>query len=194
MPFEENIIIMKEKSKAAANQEKYANQFSPDSKYPNLKLFYPGKLQSQGDYKLEFYNTPLTHPDIVRAIYQFSLGGHGQFIANLLVDIYKNGLKSIHNSNHQIVINNLTIDMDEFKHLVYWIVLQEDINFPRPTYKGVNMPFWRYIEGIVAAEHPDLINIDQVIRRTNNHGAPPPLPFTHSNLNLYLRESLEQIR
>lgn len=82
----------------------------------------------------------------------------------------------------------------EFKYFIYWIILQEDINFPPPRKMGIRMPLIRYIEGAIAAVHPKLLSLAQVFNRTNVRNRRPDPAFRHPNLERYLADNINQIR
>lgn len=193
LPFNRNIQHMQGLSKNAHNQTKYSNSFSPSpSQLPDLKLLYPGKL-NKGDYRLELDGHALSHTDIVKAVHDCAIAGNGEQITNILADVYVNGLNANTNYDFSITVANTELSIIEFKELVYWLVLQEDINYPRPRYMGVKMPIIRYIEGAIAAEHPTLLPLQDVYTRTNNHGGPPPRAFNHPSLHQYFIDSLAQV-
>ncbi|PHC09926.1 hypothetical protein COE99_09460 [Bacillus toyonensis] len=197
MPFTQGIIQIQALTTNATNRGQYANRYYPAIEtLPNLDivLLYPGRINNHGDYRLEFNGNALSHPDIVEAVHDCTSQGHGNIITNFLVDLYINGLNANSNFNININVKNHQLNLDEFKQLVYWIVLQEDINFPRPRYMGVRMPLIRYIEGAISALHPNLLSLDDVIRRTNNHGRPPQPAFIHEDVTDYLIQNIQQIR
>ena len=194
MPFRQNINFIQNLCTNAQNQQMYGNSFHPlPSQLPSLVLLYPGRIPNKGDYRLEFNSAALSHTDIVEAVYNCALAGNGQTITNFLVDLFNNGLNADSNQNVTITIQGFNLTLDEFKYLTYWLILQEDINYPRPRYMGVRMPIIRYIEGAVAAIHNELLPLDEVKDRTNNHGGPPPRAFNHPNLTGYLAHNLNQI-
>lgn len=63
---------------------------------------------------------------------------------------------------------------DQLAHLIMWIVLQEDINYPMPRLQGRRMPFYRYLEAIYCAQNPDdrLYTLAKVIERALSHTQP----------------------
>jgi hypothetical protein len=63
------------------------------------------------------------------------------------------------------------------KELIYWITLQEEINYPQPEYAGRKLPYQRYYEAILAKLGK--CRFEDVIRRTNNHGTGKPKLFTN---------------
>lgn len=197
VPFSQNIVHMQNLCSNAQNQVTYSNSFFPAQKLlPELVLLYPGRIPNKGDYRLEFHGAALSHTDVVRAVHEFTLSEdrNGQIITNFLVDLYQNGLDANSNTNSSITVTNQSLTLEQFKHLVYWLVLQEDINYPRPKHMGIRMPIIRYIEGAVAALHPNLLTLQQVLNRTNNHGGPPPQAFNNPELHQYLIHNLNQIR
>ena len=83
-------------------------------------------------------------------------------MVSFLEDIYINGLNATHTINSTLLS----------KELIYWITLQEDINYPPPN-SGRKMPFRRYFEAsLVAARYVNNTLMD-VKQRTNIRGKPP---------------------
>ncbi|MEL5987551.1 hypothetical protein D6T70_11335 [Kurthia gibsonii] len=193
--FAQNNLIVKE------NTAKYAKSFTPPplSQNPALKILYPGKL-SKGDYKLTFNNHALSHVDIVNEIYTFIISETDKkyeraiYISKLLADIFNYGLNAQVSTINKISIKGTLLNMSEFKEIIYWITLQEDINYPRPRYMGIKMPFIRYIESAISAIHPDIISIDEVITRTNNHGTKPTQAINNEYISYDFLLSLMRIR
>jgi hypothetical protein len=194
LTFSGDIQRMQVLCRAANNTTQHSNRLYPaEDLLPDLVLLYPGRLRNSGDYRLEYKGAALTHIDIVNAVHNCTINGHGEAITNFLVDIYQNGLNAGANYNISIQVNDSQLSLEEFKHLVYWIILQEDINYPRPNNMGIRMPIIRYIEGAIAAEHPDILNLATVWYRTNNHGRRPEPPFIHPEVNIYLTDNLRRI-
>lgn len=194
MPFNNGINQIQTLTTNTSNKTKYANTFHPAPNIlPNLVLLYPGRINNHGDYRMEFNGRALSHPDIVKAVHNCTLSGNGKIITNFLVDLFNNGLNANSDFNITIEVNGLMLTLEEFKYLAYWIVLQEDINYPRPQKMGVRMPIIRYIEGAIAALHPHLISLSEVIIRTNNHGRPPKPAFAHQDVTPYLTKNILSI-
>lgn len=80
-------------------------------------------------------------------------------------DVYTNGLNA-----------TSTAFPKTYKEKIYWITLQEEINYPQPGYQGRKLPFQRYYEGLLAKVITEL-DIIQVVNRTNNHAGPVPELF-----------------
>lgn len=127
---------------------------------------YPGKKR-QGDYRFEKDGKAPTHVIIVNEIYQAVTDVNYQDVITYLEDVYNNGLNA----------TNTTFDRS-FTEKIFWITLQEEINYPQPNYAGRRLPFQRYFEAVLAKI--SMIDLGEVRRRTNNHGysIPSLIPFS----------------
>ncbi|MFW6008466.1 MAG: hypothetical protein ACOCP8_04280 [archaeon] len=67
---------------------------------------------------------------------------------------------------------NWNYSIDELSHLIMWIVLQEDINYPMDkNFSGRRMSFYRYLEAIYTSKSNNK-KINKVIKRAIKHGKP----------------------
>lgn len=84
-----------------------------------------------------------------------------------------NSVNDIHKKLEKIYLiqgnKNKCYSIEELSLLIPLIVMQEDINYPMPTYQGRRMSFYRYIEAI-NSNSEDIL--EEVIRRTLSHGRP----------------------
>ncbi len=79
------------------------------------------------------------------------------------------------NKNFQRAGNkNWNYTIDQLAHLIMWIVLQEDINYPMPRLQGRRMSFYRYLEAIYCAKNPNdkYHTLSSVIERALSHSQP----------------------
>jgi len=67
--------------------------------------------------------------------------------------------------------NQSDLTFEELFSSIFWIVLQEDINYPMPRYQGRKMPFSRYLEALHCFESNH--TLDEVISRALLEGYPP---------------------
>ena len=125
-----------------------------------LVIEYPG-FKQHGDYRLKINGNSPTHVQIVEGIYEGTNVNNFEAIIDFLDDIYKYGMRSTSKLSSRSSIET-----------IYWITLQEDINFPYPK-KGRKLPFQRYYESVLA-KISNIINIEIVKERTNNHGKTVP--------------------
>ncbi len=130
--------------------------------YGKLKINYPG-FKNYGDYKLTLNGNAPKHTDLVQEFYDKTTSANYNNIVNFLEDIYSNGLKA-----------KTTIFNQDFINLIYWITLQEEINYPQPRFKGRKLTFQRFFEGVYSKIFPNIISIESVLNRTNNHGGGIP--------------------
>lgn len=143
--------------------------FFPESTYKKLKIYYPG-YKNHGDYRLEIegQNAPPKHTDICKWLYNMLINKQCEFIQlkKLLTDIYENGTN--------VCVKRYSIpEVQKIVSLIYWITLQDEINYPQPKYQGRRMPFSRYFEAMYCAEYKCSFDLDMVLDRCKNKGYIP---------------------
>lgn len=132
--------------------------------YGEFTVSYPG-YKEDGDYRLSYTkdNTAPKHTDVIDLIENICNHENRETIVDDLEKIYTHGLRA-----------DTTIIDGNLKTKIYWISLQEDINYPRPRYQGIRLPLQRFFEATLLCL--DMINKDDPYTRTNNHGKnTPPL-------------------
>lgn len=129
----------------------------------SLVISYPGYKKS-GDYRLSENGVAPKHTDIVSEIYNSTCEENFDAIVNFLEDVYTNGLYA-----------KATIFPPSFKEKIFWITLQEEINYPPPQYAGRKLSFQRFYEGALAKT--GVTDLPAVLARTNNHGKERPVLF-----------------
>jgi hypothetical protein len=67
--------------------------------------------------------------------------------------------------------NQFDLTFEELLKSIFWIVIQEDINYPMPRYQGRKMPFSRYLETLHCFEGSHTLN--EVIHRALLEGEVP---------------------
>ena len=164
-----------------------------------------GVAISHANIVLDLYNKSKQHPSIIKLLYKLlddvernaydykkeSYIGleHMSFQAPSEELISK--LNEQHLSKNKIFRQdgnaNWNYSLDELTFVIMWIVLQEDINYPRPRYQGRQMPFYRYVEAIALNDDSVETNytLSDVIDRTLQHDKVPPLYPELQRLNLY---------
>lgn len=150
------------------------NQKGSFSPIAGITVNYPGR-KKPGDYRLEFNNRVApTHADICLNLYNLITYNNYTFniMNNFLSDIYNNGTNTTY----------CDATLEELKHIIYWITLQEEINYPRSKgYAGINLAFCRFFEAIYSTLPTSNITINQVQVRCNNHGINRPVLY---NINI----------
>lgn len=130
--------------------------------YDQYIITYPG-YKKDGDYRLSYRdnNQAPKHTDVIDIIVaNCTTGNRNQIVADL-ENIYTNGLRA----QTQII-------PDTIKNKIYWITLQEEINYPQPRFKGIKLPFQRFFEATLVCL--GLIDIQTLYTRTNNHNGRVP--------------------
>jgi hypothetical protein len=133
--------------------------------YRDIIVNYPGS-KKPGDYRIEVNGRAPTHSQICRQLYKLIRADDITYIAvyKMLVTTYCSGT---HNLAHNLKIRYL-------QNLIYWITLQEEINYPREKgYAGINLAFCRFFEAIYAI-NTDRFTINDVCNRCANNGRQKP--------------------
>lgn len=194
-PFTYDVRTIGDMLRQSKDLPKYSRNYYPSEIHEGIILYYPGKKNRGIDYVLRLNGKIVYHSDIANVFYTYGQQGYTNGLVDFLVNLYTYGLLANHENNlpANITILGENLTFEEFKHLVYFTILQEDINYPRPDFYGIAMPLIRFLEAIIASSQPELIDFSTVIKRINNHGGPPPKPFEHVNLNNIFVEALEQL-
>lgn len=159
----------------------YELKYHPECDIDNLILEYP-TYKGHGDYRLSVNGKSLSHGDIVYVIEDYLLTFQQNErlvkaieLSNLLISILNNGLNAQVNLQFVIRIGNAMYNGRQFVQLVYWLIGQEEINYPRSRGKmGVRLPITRYHEAIVSAVY-GFFNTNIVVQRANIRNQRPPL-------------------
>lgn len=139
----------------------------------DLRIVYPGK-KSEGDYILFRNGIAPTHENVVTYIYN-AISSNKENFSKFLVELehlYLYGL----NSKYPFL-------PQKDKDLIFWITLQEEINYPQPRYNGRKLIYQRYFEGLLAAIGH--IPIKEVIDRTNSNSIPVLYDLNRLSTTLY---------
>jgi len=130
-------------------------------KVGDLMITYPG-YKKPGDYRLSKGGIAPTHVQIVNDVYSLTTPNNFNQIKEALSGLYNNGLEC-----------KFTTFDNPMKELIYWITLQEEINYPQTAgFAGRKLCYQRYYEGSLAKLGH--ITLKQVHLRTNNHKGPIP--------------------
>jgi hypothetical protein len=129
----------------------------------NLVIKYPG-YKKNGDYRLSENGKAPKHEDIVTEIFSFTTDENFNGVTNFLDDVYANGLYAVSE-----------VFSKSFKEKIFWITLQEEINYPQPQYAGRRLSFQRFYEAALAKK--GICSLQEVIERTNNFGKQKPVLF-----------------
>lgn len=141
--------------------------------YSGITINYPGRKQS-GDYRLSLASATPTHGYIARTLYSLINNGNFSFDAlkKFLSDIYTNGTATPYKDSQ----------LEYLKHLIFWITLQEEINYPRiKGFAGINLAFCRFVEAIYSTLSTSSFDIETVTTRCHNNGRNKALLYSLEN-------------
>lgn len=151
-----------------------SNETGAFEPHDGIIINYPGKKNS-GDYRLSLKDSTVpTHAEISLRLHQLITSGAHTFddLNDFLIDVYSNGTMTHYDSE----------SLEELKHLIFWITLQEEINYPKSEgFAGINLPYCRFYEAIYSTQSPFDLTIQAVQDRCNNHGGPKPDLLTIPN-------------
>ncbi|EJT6502752.1 hypothetical protein AB8J26_001550 [Clostridium perfringens] len=151
-------------------------------KFPGKRSKLVGGKLNNYDYKLLLNGNSPRHIELISDLYRKSMNYPN--LRHLLIDFIKdlaaNGDDIDLSQYRNLEIINCGFSIEELSILIPILVLQEDLNFPRPK-AGRSLIFYRYIEAILAADDNNSYDLDTVIRRTNNYGRQAPTPWPGYN-------------
>ncbi|MBA9027604.1 hypothetical protein [Peribacillus huizhouensis] len=182
MPFSFLIDTMQNNYRnVPQNTNNYDLTYRPECDVENLILEYP-TYKGRGDYRLSVNGNSFSHGDIIYAIEHYLLSfplnqrlDKAIELSNTLMDILISGLDTQVNPQFTIEFGNVTYNGRQFVQLVYWLIGQEEINYPRIRGKiGVRLPITRYHEAIVSVIY-GFFNTDTVVQRAKIRNQRPPL-------------------
>lgn len=154
---------------------------------PNLTLNYPGKANKniRGlDYLMIFNGRHIFHVDIAQVFSDLANTIPAEELVDFIVDIYENGLEANHKlQSCHIRLANQDISWEEFKNVIFYIVIQENLNYPPPRYWGIKMPFIRYIEAVLTTTNPKILTFEVLRTRISggNRNRINNLPIGYMN-------------
>lgn len=135
-----------------------------------MQIIYPG-YKKPGDYRLELSSMakPPCHTYMCNYLHDIIIEQKCDYeqMVSLLDDIYQNG------TNIDISKYSYS-ETERLAALIYWITLQDEINYPQPRYNGRRMPFCRYFEAVYCAKNNDF-TLEDVCKRCNNRWHVPAL-------------------
>ncbi len=117
----------------------------------DVMITSPGRKEL-GDYRVTINGVMPTHKDVCKRIYDCIIEGIIEPIemSCMLENIYERGFEKKRSDSDLII---------ELKRKIFWISLQEDINYPmRDGYLGRKHPLFRYAEALIVAQRNGGLN------------------------------------
>ncbi|MCC8024867.1 MAG: hypothetical protein LIP16_06155 [Clostridium sp.] len=149
------------------NIRRYTGEQTGDlSIYGDISIHYPG-YKGRNDYRLSINGGGApSHKEISRILYTAitEKGYSFETMESFLEMTHRKGTSCNFDDAYLAYLNQL----------VFWVTLQEEINFPRSSgCAGINLAYCRYYEAIYSTRTKDF-DIDQVYRRCDNRSQPKP--------------------
>lgn len=164
------------------NLKKYYQELVGYSDVLKLAIRYPGYKTSKTrcDYCVYFIDEsgehPISHVEVMRDLYDKTNSENYQQMKKYIESVAIYG-KDVEVPNTLISTFQSGFPLVILTDLMFYIGLQEDINYPMPRYMGRTMCFFRYLEAIyckVNAAH----KLEEAIERATQKGGPPAREWT----------------
>lgn len=159
------------------NKKKYYIELSRYNAYRKLAIRYPGykTTRYKSDYCVILVDrgeeNEISHNDIMCDLYDKTTVANYYNIRRYVEDVATIGL-DINESDYKNIDFNKGFSFDELTELMFYIALQEDINYPGERYEGRKMCFYRYIEAIYCKVNTNH-TIHEAYNRANNRNYRP---------------------
>lgn len=157
-----------------------ANQSGSFEPFNGIIVNYPGYKKS-GDYKVSLADGEVpTHADMANLLHDLITSEKYTYeeLKDFLIDVYQNGTTTNYNNS----------SLEELKHKIFWITLQEEINYPRSTGKaGINLPYCRYYEAIYCTRPESNFELSEVKNRCNHAGKNKPVLYSIPDAPLFYK-------
>lgn len=140
-----------------------------------LRIRYPGyKTQKDKcDYCVYLVDDgkecAISHEEIMKDLYNKTTRENYSNIKKYIEDVAIVGEENISEISYSGIDFNLGFTFDELTNLMFYIGIQEDINYPKKHLEGRKMCFYRYIEAIYCKIHTNHSLADAIKRANVNY-------------------------
>ncbi len=170
------------------NVKKFYQELEVLSNYKRIAIRYPGykTKRDKSDYCVflvaENVEQPVAHVEIMRDLYEKTTTQNYEYMKKYIENVAKYG-KDIQIPD--CLCNQLTdgFTFEELTALMFYIAIQEDINYPMPRYLGRTMCYFRYLEAIYCKVY-GMHSLEEAIKKATKKGG-PPAPNWNDVGNLY---------
>lgn len=170
------------------NEKIYYQELEVLSNYKRIAIRYPGyKTKSnRSDYCVylvdEYGEHPISHVEIMNDLYQKTTPQNYELMKQFVeaVALYGKDIR-IPEFLYEAEADGFTFE--ELTSLMFYISIQEDINYPMPRYMGRTMCYFRYLEAVYCKVNSHHLMEDAIEKATRRYG--PPAPNWNDVGNLY---------
>lgn len=142
-----------------------------------LAIRYPGykTTRNKCDYCVYLVDEdgehPISHVEIMYDLYDKTTMQNYQYMKQYIEDVAIAGRNvNIHTSLFEAFEHGFSFE--KLTDLMFYIALQEDINYPEERFQGRKMCFYRYLEAVYCKVHANH-RIEDAVGKANAHGYTP---------------------
>lgn len=161
------------------NEKIYYKELEILSNYKRIAIRYPGykTKRDKSDYCVylvdECDEYPISHVEIMWDLYAKTNPQNYELMKEYIetVALYGKGIE-IPDCLCQMHANGFTFE--ELTSLMFYIAIQEDINYPMPRYMGRTMCYFRYLEAVYCKVNHHHTLEEAIEKATRRNGPPAP--------------------
>lgn len=159
------------------NEKQYYQELETFDNGKKLAIRYPGykTTKKKCDYCVylvdEYGEKPISHEEIMIDLYEKTTAQNYQMMRQYVEEVAMHG-KNIEISAFLQNAYNSGFSFEELTSLMFYIAIQEDINYPEKRYQGRKMCFYRYLEAVYCKMH-DNHSFDEALKKATAKGYIP---------------------
>lgn len=160
-----------------SNEKQYYKEVEILNTYKKLAIRFPGykTTKTKCDYCVYLVEgnveKPVSHVEIMQDIYNKTDEENCSHLKKYVEDVARIG-KDVKKENYDNIDFNSGFTFEELTGLMFYIAIQEDINYPGERYQGRKMCFYRYLEAIYC-KNERTHTFDEASQRAKAKGFPP---------------------
>lgn len=166
-----------------SNEKKYCKELEKFSNGKRLIIRYPGykTTSKKCDYCVYLVDkndeSPISHIQIMQDLYEKTTEQNYERMKQYIETVAKRG-KDIEGEDIEVYNAlqdscDIGFSFEELTSLMFYIAIQEDINYPEARYQGRKMCFYRYLEAIYCKTHTNKYTLDDANRKAEAKGYIP---------------------
>lgn len=135
------------------NEKAYYQELATYADMTKLAIRYPGykTTQTKCDYCVYLVDGrgehPISHVEIMNDLYDKTTKNNFEYMKSYVEDVAKIGRNVRIDPGLESAFNK-GFSFEQLTDLMFYIAIQEDINYPEVRYQGRKMCFYRYLEAV----------------------------------------------
>lgn len=161
------------------NEKAFYQELEVLSNNKKIAIRYPGykTKKDRSDYCVYLVDGgreyPISHVDIMYDLYEKTTYKNYELMKQFIEDVAIYGKDiQIPECLYETEINGFTIE--ELSTLMFYISIQEDINYPMPRYMGRTMCYFRYLEAVYCKVYNQHTLEEAIEKAARRYGPPAP--------------------